>query len=177
MKLIAVILITLLSFGATAQMPTTDSLAKEFIACIKTNDAARFTRLYPDKETMKVILNAMNQKSGGNSIDSAAMDMVLANMGNEFKGMFQKMITRVKTKIKDPSKIEFKSYKPSQYRNEEESGEKIHSGVVTIMFAGKQYLLGVDEILEYKNVFYGMELKTIKPAVAVVPAKKPVKKV
>jgi hypothetical protein len=176
MKLIAVIFITLISFSATAQMPATDSVAKEFIACVQTNDAARFARMYPDKETMKVILNDMNQKNGGNIIDSVTMGMVLGNMTNEFKGMFKKAMTSIKAKIKDPAAITYKSFKPSPFKNDEETGEKIHSGVITVVAAGKTYLLKVDEILEYKNSFYGIELESVKPAVAVTPARKPVKK-
>ncbi|MBL7726874.1 MAG: hypothetical protein JNM68_04265 [Dinghuibacter sp.] len=165
-----------------AQMPTPDSLAKAFVYSIQNGDKEAFSRIYPNRETMKEILIEM-MGAGGQKLDSAQLEMLVGGMNEEYERMYNRVLNKLKSKAINGRMLRFGSVKLQSYQEEEIPGKSttMYKGSILVSAGGKNYTLEVSEILEFKGAYYGIELVNVKPAVAVKPAKpvapkKPVKK-
>lgn len=169
--------ILFIPFFAQTQITSPDSMAKAFVASVKANDLEGFKALYPNRPTMWLIMKDMVTRAGAKEPDSADMEQMLDNMAGEYSSMFEKVLRKLKAKGINARMIGFKKAKLTAYKEDEIPGENntMYKGNITIVANGKDYLLEVSEILEYNGAYYGIELDSVKPAVAVT-SKKPVAK-
>lgn len=176
------LLLFVVPFFAQAQIPSPDSLARAFVSSIQNGDKEAFARLYPNRETMKEIMMGMMGGSG-QMPDSAQLDMVLGNMEEEYGEMYEKVLRKLKQKAINGRMLRFRSAKLVSYQEQEMPGKNttMYKGSILVSAGDKNYTLEISEILEFKGAYYGIELVSVKPAVAVkpanpTPAKKPVKR-
>lgn len=157
MKRILVLLFILPVF-VKAQQPSTEVLAKEFIAAIKANSKERFKKLYPDKATLRQMFMEMLRDGKVPVSDTAEVLESMANMDEGLNEMYAGAMQIIKSKKINPAQLVYKSANLKEYTEEDTPG-KLYQGKIIVTAAGKTYYIEVNGILEYKGSFYGIEVE------------------
>ncbi len=170
----------LLPFNIQAQLPTTDSLAREYVHCLKTNDKARFLKMFPTRNTMFELMQELVKAKNMELQDSAKVDLVLDRMNMVFAEDFDEAVARLNQLVPNPENLQYVSSAIADSGEEPPvASQHNYKGKIWVADGSKKYRITIIDILHYKGSFYGADFdgmqlepqpkKTTKPA---APAKK-----